>query len=117
MLRKELFQEIIDSDIFLFPSLRDGGGNVVVEAMAAGKPVVCFDLAGPGLHIDNTCGIKIKPENPGQAIEEMSVALERLQKDENLLKNLGKAAREKAVQKYDWNKIGDRVFDIYKKFL
>ena len=34
---------------FLFPSLHDSSGNVVLEAMSHGLPVVCFDLGGPGV--------------------------------------------------------------------
>ena len=46
-------------DIFLFPSLHDSGGMVVLEAMAEGLPVVCLDLGGPGVMVDDSCGIKI----------------------------------------------------------
>lgn len=115
--REKLLQKMLVCDVFLFPSLRDGGGNVVVEAMAAGKPVVCFDLAGPGFHIDEKCGIKIKPGNPEQAINDMARALEKLYLDRDLLAGLGLGAKEKAKKEYDWDKLGDKLNEIYKKVL
>src|SRR5581483_3998037 len=36
-----------EASVFVFPSLHDEAGWVVVEAMAAGLPVVCLDLGGP----------------------------------------------------------------------
>ncbi len=114
MSRKELFREMSDCDVFLFASLRDGGGAVVVEAMAAGKPVVCFDLGGPGFHVDENCGIKIKPTNPEAAISSIARALEKLYFDNGLRIKLGKGAREKAEKEYNWDKLGDRLFKIYK---
>jgi len=115
--REKLFQEMSDCDVFLFASLRDGGGNVVVEAMAAGTPVVCFDLAGPGFHIDDSCGIKIEPKNPAQSVEDMAAALEKLYFDKDLRFRLGRGAREKAEREYDWNKLGDKLNEIYKKII
>jgi glycosyltransferase involved in cell wall biosynthesis len=44
------------ADLLLFPSLRDSGGMVVLEALAHGVPVLCTDLGGPGLIVDETCG-------------------------------------------------------------
>jgi glycosyltransferase involved in cell wall biosynthesis len=35
------------ADVLVFPSLHDEGGFVVVEALAAGLPVVCLDRGGP----------------------------------------------------------------------
>lgn len=117
MSRQGLFSEMLSCDIFLFASLRDGGGAVVVEAMAAGKPVVCLDLAGPGFHIDEKCGIKIKPENPDQAITDMANALEKLYFNRGLLAELGKGAKEKAEKNYSWNKLGEKLLNIYKNIL
>ena len=42
-----LFELYRDHDLFLFPSLHDSGGFVVLEALAHGLPVVCLDLGGP----------------------------------------------------------------------
>jgi glycosyltransferase involved in cell wall biosynthesis len=115
--REDLLDKMSSCDVFLFPSLRDGGGNVVVEAMAMGKSVICFDLAGPGFHIDESCGIKIKPENPEQAVKDMAQALEKLYLDKDLILKLGQGARKKAEKEYDWDKLGDRLIEIYKKVL
>jgi glycosyltransferase involved in cell wall biosynthesis len=44
------------ADVLLFPSLRDSGGMVVLEALAHGVPVLCTDLGGPGLIVNASCG-------------------------------------------------------------
>lgn len=43
----ELFERYREMDCLLFPSLHDSSGNVVLEAMSFGLPVVCLDLGGP----------------------------------------------------------------------
>jgi glycosyltransferase involved in cell wall biosynthesis len=115
--RSELLALMRASDVFLFPSLRDGGGAVVVEAMAAGKPVICMDLAGPGLHVTENCGIKISPQTPDQAIKRIADALERLYGDQELLTRMGKAARCRAEEAYVLDKLGDRLREIYESVL
>lgn len=115
--RLKLLRAMTDCDIFLFLSLRDGGGNVVVEAMAAGKPIICFDLAGPGFHVDEKSGIKIKSKNSERAIGETAQALEKLYLDKELRDKLGSGAREKAEKEYSWDKLGDKLSEIYRKIL
>ena len=46
-------------DAFFFPSLRDSGGFVVLEALQSGLPVVCFKLGGPGVVVDASCGLAV----------------------------------------------------------
>ena len=76
--RPDLLALMRQCDTFLFPSLRYGGRAVVVEAMAASKPVVCMDLAGPGMHIAEDCGIKVPPRSADESVELVAQALERL---------------------------------------
>lgn len=114
MYHENMMEEMNNSDIFLFCSLRDGGGAVVVEAMAKGKPVVCFDIAGPGFHVDENCGIKIKPDNPEQSIKDMAKALEELYYNKELRLSLGIGAKIKVELEYDWDKLGERLRIIYK---
>jgi glycosyltransferase involved in cell wall biosynthesis len=42
-------------DALLFPSLHDSSGTVVMEAIAHGKPVICLDLGGPSVTVDEDC--------------------------------------------------------------
>lgn len=115
--RPELLLQMRASDVFLFPSLRDGGGAVVVEALAAGKPVICMDLAGPGLHVTENCGIKIPPQTTDQTIKGIAEALERLYGDPELVARMGKAARHRAEEAYVLDKLGDRLRGIYESVL
>lgn len=117
MAREDLFREMAECDVFLFPSLRDGGGLVVVEAMAAGKPVVCLDLAGPGLHVTEACGMKVPAGSPEQAVRDLAGALERLYVDSALRRQMGQAARQRAEQVYDWDRVTDRIIEAYKQAL
>jgi glycosyltransferase involved in cell wall biosynthesis len=117
MPRAELLAMMRKCDIFLFPSLRDGGGAVVVEALAAGKPVICMDLAGPGLHVTEECGIRISPQGPEQTVNGIAEALDRLYKDRELLARMGKAARQRVQEAYVWDKLGARLLTIYESIL
>ena len=104
-------------DDFLFPSLRDGGGAVVIEAMATGTPVICLDTGGPGMHITDDWGVKITPTSPSESVDTMASALDRLYLNADLRKNLGEAAHERAESAYHWDKLGDRLMEIYQQSL
>ena len=117
MPRERLLAKMRCCDVFLFASLRDGGGLVVVEAMAAGKPVVCFDLAGPGLHINAECGCKIRAGTPEQAVHDMAEALDRLASNRELCRRMGRAAFERARQVYDWERVAERILRAYQETL
>jgi glycosyltransferase involved in cell wall biosynthesis len=111
--RNRLLSAMCACDVFLFASYRDGGGAVVVEAMAAGKPVICLDLAGPSLHITEECGVKIPALAPDETISLMARELERLYTDSALRRKMGAAARARAEQVYSWDRLGDRLLKIY----
>jgi len=115
MPRGELLSRMGAHDVFLFPSLRDGGGAVVIEAMAAGKPVVCLDTGGPGMHITDNLGFKIAPRSPKDAVHELASALERLYLDRDLRQRMGQAARERAENFYHWDKLGEQLMEIYQE--
>lgn len=117
MPRDELLCEMASYEAFLFPSLRDGGGAVVIEAMAAGKPVVCLDIGGPGMHITEECGIKITADSVQNAVRDLALALERLYLDQDLRTQMGKAARKRAEANYHWDRLGDRLMEIYQQAL
>jgi glycosyltransferase involved in cell wall biosynthesis len=117
MAQQQLFAKMASCDVFLFPSLRDGGGLVVVEAMSAGKAVICLDLGGPGLHVTDRCGIKVTPNSPEQAVTDMAAALERLYNDLELRVRMGREARQRVKQVYEWDRVSERVLEVYRAAL
>lgn len=117
MSRDSLLTEMASCDVVLFPSLRDGGGTVVIEAMSVGKPVVCLDAGGPGMHINDHCGIKITPSSPEETVRDLAEALDRLYLDQELRRKLGEAGHKRAEQFYHWDRLGDRLSEIYRPAL
>ena len=115
--RGEVLANMRSSDVFLFPSFRDGGGAVVVEAMACGIPVVVLDSGGPGAHVEEAWGIKVTPESRDSVIKGMASALETLYSDRALRQRLGAAGRKRAMEFYAWDRLGDRLQEIYREFL
>jgi glycosyltransferase involved in cell wall biosynthesis len=91
-------------DIFLFPSLHDSGGTVVVEALSHGLPVACFDLGGPGQIVTSASGIV--QSTAGLTAHEAAVALGRALKqlvdDEPLFRRLSAGARLRA-EEFTWS--------------
>ena len=102
-------------DIFALSSDSEQFPVSVIEAMAAGKPVIFLDNGGPGMHINEESGIKITPESPRQAVREIAIALADLYKNAERRAELGRSARKRAEELYLWDKLGDRLKDIYDR--
>jgi glycosyltransferase involved in cell wall biosynthesis len=111
--RSEIFAKMRRSDVFIFPSLRDGGGAVVVEAMASGLPVVCLDVGGPGFHVRDGYGVKVRPGRPDAVAAELAAAVGRFWCDPGLRDRMGREARERASSFYSWDRLGERLRGIY----
>jgi glycosyltransferase involved in cell wall biosynthesis len=111
--RDQILAEMKSCDCFLFPSLYDGGGAVVVEAMAARMPAITLKSGGPGFHIRNAWGILVEPHDPSQAVRDMASALESLWRNPSRRRALGRAARRRVEAFYAWDKLGDYLKKIY----
>ena len=79
-------------DIFVLPSLNEGMGRVIVEAMAAGKPVVASNTGGiPDLVIDGETGFLVEPGDPAG----LASAINKLLEDPDLRSKMGQAGRKR----------------------
>jgi glycosyltransferase involved in cell wall biosynthesis len=112
--RREVLANMRASDVFLFPSFRDGGGAVVVEAMGSGIPVIVVDSGGPGAHVREAWGIKVAPVSRESVVRGMTAALEKLCSDPASGRRMGEAGRKRALEFYAWNKLGERMREIYE---
>jgi glycosyltransferase involved in cell wall biosynthesis len=64
-------------DALLFPSLHDSGGTVVMEAIAHGRPVICLDLGGPAVTVDEHCAriVSTRGKSEEQVIQGIANAI------------------------------------------
>lgn len=94
--RSELGAYYASHDAFVFPSLRDSGGMVVMEAMAHGLPIICLDSGGPGVVVDSTCGFVIRTDqSPEHVVTDIAVAMTRLASEMPLRAAMGAAANRR----------------------
>jgi glycosyltransferase involved in cell wall biosynthesis len=96
--RAELLRILSDFDVLLFPSLHDSGGMVVLEALSCGLPVICLDLGGPSLFVDQSCGrvVSTTAQDERGVVEQIAKFLSELATDRNLLEQLSESARQRA---------------------
>lgn len=111
---RQVARYLADSDIFCFPSVREFGGAVVLEAMAAGMPVIVSDYGGIGEYVDTASGCKIAPDSREHLVAGVAEALARLVGDAGLRRRMGQAARERA-REYAWEAKAARLLDCYAR--
>ena len=87
----------------IHPSLHDSGGWVCLEAMAAGRPVICLDWGGPGFQVNEETGFKVYPISPDQVVSEMANAMKTLEKNPYLINLKSKAARVRVSNEFTWS--------------
>ena len=96
----------------LFPSLRDSGGFVVLEALSQSLPVATLNIGGPGLMIDNDCGIKINvnKKNENEIIYELSTKINELIDNDSLIIYKRKKSLEK-VNNFTWKIKAQKLYN------
>jgi len=96
-------------DIFVSPATgQESFGIVLLEAMAAGRPVVCSDIDG---YRDVALPGGARLVAPGDAAS-LADAIRALMQDEAARRRMG-AANRQAVERYDWEAVTDRVREEY----
>ncbi len=98
--RDELLSLYGQADLFVFPSLHDSSGNVVLESLSRGLPVVCLDLGGPQLYLDASCGVVVPTADRSRAQVEAAIAdaITRLLATPARLAELSRCAAEHAAR-------------------
>lgn len=105
------------ADVFVFPSIRELGAGVVVEAMAAGLACVVVDYGAPGGLIEPDRGVKVPLGNKPELTAGFTRALEGLLEDREKLASVGSAAHEYALREYAWEAKARKTVAIYQEVL
>jgi len=113
-LRRDIPQMLSAMDIFVFPSLWEGLGNALLEAMAAGKPVIATNIP-PIREVINSeqAGILVPPADPAA----IASAVRLLLQDRALAASLGKTSQERAFSSFGIDRTVTMYLDLYKGIL
>lgn len=109
-LRDDIPKLLSNSDIFLLPSAWEGVPLTVLEAMAAGKPVIATAVGGvPELVKDGETGILVPPGDPQALVQ----AILPLVKDPMLRERMGKEGQRRAIERFDITQTAREYEELY----
>lgn len=102
------------SDVVVLPSLSEGFGGVVLEAMGCGKPVVATDVAGASEIVQHRkSGYLVKPKDVDGLAQYLTILL----KDESgLIEDMGERAYVVSGN-YTWKQNAAQVIEVYRRLL
>lgn len=113
--REVALEKLRASHVMVHPSLHDSGGWVCIEAMAAGRPVICLNLGGPAVQVTDETGFRVDADSPEQVAKDMALAMTKLANSPELIAEMGAAGRSHVKANYSWDVVGARLNDVYEK--
>ncbi len=109
--RSDTDQQLQRMDVFALPSLSEGMPLVLIEAMAAGKPIIASAVGGVAAMLaQGDCGLLLSDNH---SAEELADKIEYCLDSPSVAKQLGQAARQRAVQEYSVAKMASAYLEVY----
>jgi glycosyltransferase involved in cell wall biosynthesis len=102
------------ADLFVLPSLSEGSPNALLEAMAAGLPVVATSVGGvPEIVRPGENGLLV----PARNVDGLAEAISRMLADRGLRERLGRSGRDWAVARHSPQRHFESILAIYRELL
>lgn len=100
------------ADVFVLPSLSEGGPNVLVEAAACGLPAVGSIAGGiPDYIDDNVTGLLFESQNAEQLAEKLKYMLQHPE----LAEQMGRAGRERAIEQFGYQQMINNLLNVFEE--
>jgi glycosyltransferase involved in cell wall biosynthesis len=103
-------------DAFLFTSMRDSFGSVVLEAMAQGLPIVALNHQGMKAFLPEDASIKIDVRTPEQIISDFALAIDTLVSNPDSMHKMSKASFAFAREQ-TWPRRAERMITLYDELV
>lgn len=111
----EQVQDILcQCEVLAFPSIREFGGGVVLEAMALGVVPIVVDYAGPGELVTSETGLKIPIGTRESIVAGFRETLTRLTEDRSELAALSRNACDQVQKRFTWPAKARNICAIYE---
>ena len=114
--RADTLSNMATCDVLLHPCLHEHLGFVVLEAMAASRPVICLDAAGPP-ELVGSSGVIVPVTDPRGVVKGLANALAQLHDDPELRRHLGSSALNRLTTVWNWPRIAREIDEIYGEAL
>ena len=106
----ELAAGLNASDVVVLPSVHEQFGQVLVEGMACGLPVIAVNNHGPATIVDDgETGLLVPPDDE----DAMSEALVEMVGDDENRKRMGETAYKRSRERYSWPALAEKVGEVY----
>jgi glycosyltransferase involved in cell wall biosynthesis len=112
--RAEVLSLYRQHDVFLFPSLHDSGGIVVLEAMYLELPVVCIDAGGPAVSVGDA-GIRVPCTSREEVIAGLAGGVKSILDSASLAADLRDRAKQRVCDLYDWEAKPRFLRELYRR--
>jgi len=100
MPRDGYVRELLESDVYLLPSLRDNAPSTLMEAMLAGCVPLVAACGGPDVIVSGECGYRIPVSSRSTLVGTLADALLELQGNPQRMREMGMAARTRILENY-----------------
>jgi glycosyltransferase involved in cell wall biosynthesis len=111
---RELKTLMARCQVFGFPSVREFGGAVVLEAMALGLVPIIVDYGGPGELVNPATGFALPMGSREHVVRQMRATLEGLVADPSVIRPMGERARQRVLRSFTWPVKAAQVVEVYR---
>lgn len=115
--QREVSRTLASSQCFVFPSLREFGGGVVLEAMASGLPSIVVDYGGPCDLIDGDCGILLPMQARADMVPALRSAMEELVGDHDKCRKFAHNGIERVRKEFTWAAKAEEMCSLYEEII
>lgn len=102
------------ANLLTFPSIREFGGGVVLEAMALGVVPVVVNYAGPGELVSEETGFLVPVGPRDRIVASLQACLQQILVDPAVLLEKARAARRIALRDFTWDAKAARILSMYR---